>query len=104
VPIQSASALNAYLTAATPLQVNSEIAGSSTAAGEGAQAQGRAGAGLSQEQSVSTAAAVAKPAENETDEASGDASSTQASLPAMYGRNARSVVAGMAGGSLSLFA
>ena len=99
--IQSTSALNAYLTAASVPPANAGNAESATSAGEGTETQ--AGAGLGQNQLVSTAA-VAGPAQSETGEAPEDSSTAEPSLPALYGRNARSVFGGMRAGSISLIA
>ena len=101
--IQSTSALNAYLTTASTAPVSAGAAESTTSADEGRQAQGGASAGLSQEPGLSSAS-VATPAQGETDEASDASSTVVPSLPALYGRNARSVAGGMRAGSISLIA
>jgi hypothetical protein len=47
---------------------------------------------------------VATLAQGDTDQAANASSTVQPSLPALYGRNARSVAGGMRAGSISLIA
>jgi hypothetical protein len=102
VAIQSASPLNAYLSAASsaPLTPESNV-------GEGALAQGGASAGRAQERRAAreAPAETVENAESQTDETSDDgASSVQIAVSAMYGSNARSVAARMAATSVSFYA
>jgi hypothetical protein len=103
VAIQSTSALNAYLTTASTAPVSAGTPESTTSADEGTQAQGSASAGLSQEPGRSSVS-VATLAQGDTDQAANASSTVQPSLPALYGRNARSVAGGMRAGSISLIA
>lgn len=79
------------------------VNGGTAESGEGTQTQESASAGLGQEQAVSTTAVV-KPSQDETHEAPDASSGVEPSLPAVYGRNARSVAGGMRAGSISLIA
>ncbi|HEY4827889.1 MAG TPA: hypothetical protein VIH85_14030 [Solirubrobacteraceae bacterium] len=102
VAIQSASPLNAYLSAASsaPLAPESNV-------GEGALAQGGASAGRAQERRAAreAPAETVENAVSQTDETSGDeASSARTAMSAMYGSNARSVAARMAAASVSFYA
>ncbi|HTX13421.1 MAG TPA: hypothetical protein VME22_32690 [Solirubrobacteraceae bacterium] len=103
--IQSATALNAYLTSVSSGQSDAGIS-SATTPDEGAVAQGSDTAASRQEQARSQDAA-AQPASEELGEApGGEPAAVAAALPALYGRNARSVMAGLGpgGGSISLLA
>jgi hypothetical protein len=103
VAIQSTSALNAYLTSASAAPLDAGIPTSATP-DQGALAEGSSSADLGKHPGVSTEAA-AKPSEDEIDDSPAGAPSTlAASLPALYGRNARSVAARSVGGSISLLA
>ena len=102
VAIQSASPLNAYLSAASsaPLAPESNV-------GEGALAQGGASASRAQERGAAreAPAETVENAESQTDETPGDeASSARTAMSAMYGSNARSVAARMAAASVSFYA
>jgi hypothetical protein len=103
VAIQSATALNAYLNAAPAAPLDAGISAPQTSSEEGTPAQGSASDRLGTEQR-SSSRAVTEPGQDATDEAHDASSRAQAGLPALYGRNARSVAGGMRAGSISLIA
>jgi hypothetical protein len=100
VAIQSTSALNAYLNAASSAPVDAGVA-SPTTSDDGALAQRTTASGAEQAVPRDT---VDQAAQEELDQTPDVASSAAASLPALYGRNARSVGGGMPARSISLLA
>jgi hypothetical protein len=96
--IQSATALNAYLTSVSPGAVDAGV--SSATSDEGTVAQGSPASVSRQEQAGSREPAT-EPAQEDTDETP---ATMQAALPAVYGRNARSVAGGMRASSISMIA
>jgi hypothetical protein len=98
LPIQSATALNAYLTSVSSGALDAGI--SSASSDEGAVAQGSPATVARQERAESHEP-VTEPTQEETDET---AATMQAAPPALYGRNARSVAGGMRASSISLIA
>jgi hypothetical protein len=98
LPIQSATALNAYLTSVSSGAVDAGV--SSATSGEDTIAQGGPASVSRPEQPGSREPASESPGE-ETEETS---VTTQVGLPALYGRNARSVAGGMHARSISLIA
>jgi hypothetical protein len=96
--IQSATALNAYLSAASSGPVDAGISSAST------PDQGAVGQPAVARQELTPAQdAATQPAAEETDEAPGGTlAAIAASLPALYGRNARSVAAGAGTGARSI--
>ncbi len=96
--IQSATALNAYLTSASSGAVDAGI--SSATSNQGTVAQGSP-ASVSRQEQAGSREPVTEPAQEETDETP---ATIHAALPALYGRNARSVAGGMRAGSISMMA
>lgn len=96
--IQSATALNAYLTSVSSGVVDAGI--SSATSDEGTVAQGSP-ASVSRQEQAGSREPVTQPAQEETDETP---ATMQAALPALYGRNARSVAGGSRAGSVSMIA
>ena len=96
--IQSATALNAYLTSVSSGAVDAGI--SSATSDEGTVAQGSP-ASVSRQEQAGSREPVTEPAQEETDETP---ATMHAALPALYGRNARSVAGGMRAGSISMIA
>jgi hypothetical protein len=112
VAIQSASALNAYVTAASSAPVSAANTGAADSAAEGGTAPDASSAGLNGKPRLAQTAApqpaqdqAASQAQGEADETTGEApAGAQSKLSAMYGNNARSVAAGMPRASISLLA
>jgi hypothetical protein len=96
--IQSATALNAYLTSVSSGAVD---AGISSASADGGAVTQRGPASVSREEQAGSREPVTGPAQEDTDEMP---ATMQAALPALYGRNARSVAGGMRAGSVSMIA
>jgi hypothetical protein len=94
--IQSATALNAYLTSVSSGGVDAGI--SSASSDEGTVAQGSPAA-VARPAQAGSREALTEPSPEETDETP---TTMQAALPALYGRNARSVAGGMRPSSISL--
>jgi hypothetical protein len=98
LPIQSATALNAYLTSVSAGALDAWT--SSATAPDQSTVDQTAG---SRPQPLVPADAVARAASEQTGETSADApSGVETSLSALYGRNARSVMAGTGARSISL--
>jgi hypothetical protein len=97
--IQSATALNAYLTSVSSGAVDAGLSAPADA-DEGTVAQGSSASTARQEQAAPREP-LTEPTPEETDETP---ATMQAALPALYGRNARSVAGGMRGGSISMIA
>jgi hypothetical protein len=96
--IQSATALNAYLTSVSSGAIDAGI--SSASADERAVAQGSP-ASVSRPEQPASCEPVTEPAQVETEETP---ATTHAALPALYGRNARSVAGGVRASSVSMTA
>ena len=98
MPIQSATALNAYLTSVSSRAVDAGL--SSATSDEGTVAQGSP-ASVSRPEQAGSREPVTEPAQEETGETT---ATTQVALPSLYGRNAKSVAGGMRTGSVSMIA
>jgi hypothetical protein len=96
--IQSATALNAYLTSVSSGAVDAGI--SSASSDERTVAQGNP-ASVSRPEQAGPPEPVTEAAQDETYETP---ATKQAALPALYGRNARSVAGGMRASSISMIA
>ncbi len=96
MPIQSATALNACLTSVSSGAVDPGSS-SATPPDQGTVEQ----AAVSRREQAGSREPVTEPAQEETEETP---ATTQAALPALYGRNAKSVAGGMRAGSISMIA
>jgi hypothetical protein len=98
LPIQSATALNAYLTSVSSGAVDAGV--SSATSDRDTVAEGGP-ASVSRPEQAGSREPVTESPQEETEETP---ATMQVALPALYGRNAKSVAGGMRAGSISMVA